>query len=167
MKRVKIPEERVGVLIGENGEILERIEEDTSTSIEVDGNEASIEGDALEEMTAQKIVKAIGRGFTPEKALRLVEECVEFHHIDVSDYASSRNSRDRLKGRVIGRDGEAREHIEKMTGVDLAVYGKTIGFVGPMKSIQVALEAVKMLMNGSSHASAWDYLERNQGKVVR
>lgn len=167
MKQVRIPEERVGVLIGEGGEVKDRIEKDTGTEISLEGNNVSIEGEALDEMTAQKIVKAIGRGFNPEKAFRLVEEGVEYFHLDVSKFADTGNSQERLKGRVIGRDGETRKHIERMTGVDLAIYGKTVGMIGYMENIEVAQQTVKMLLNGSSHSTAYNYLEKNQDRIRR
>ena len=77
------------------------------------------------------------------------------------------NDKERLKGRVIGRDGEARKHIEKMTESFISVFGKTIGFIGHTVNIQVAREAVKQLLNGSSHATAYNYLEKNQDKIKR
>lgn len=167
MREVRIPDERVGVLIGEDGEIKRRIEEDTDTEVTVEDNNIAVEGDPLDEMTAQKIVKAIGRGFNPKKALKLVEEGYEYHHLDISKFADTKNSQERLKGRVIGRDGEARKHIEKMTEVELSVYGKTVGFVGRIENIEVAQEAVKMLLNGSSHSTAYNYLEKNQDSIRR
>lgn len=167
MKEVKIPEDRVGVLIGEGGETKEEFEDLTDCELVVEDNVARIEGDALDEMNAQKVVKAIGRGFAPDKAFRLVERDVALYIIDISEYASTSNSRDRLKGRVIGRDGEARRHIEKMTEVDICIYGKTISMIGKAENIQVAQQAVTMLLNGSSHSTAYNYLEKNQGKITK
>jgi ribosomal RNA assembly protein len=167
MKEVKIPEERVGVLIGEGGETKEEFEDLTDCELVVEDNVARIEGDALAEMNAQKVVKAIGRGFAPDKAFKLMERDVALYIIDISEFASTSNSRDRLKGRVIGRDGEARRHIEKMCEIDIAIYGKTIGMVGKAENIEVAQEAVTMLLNGSSHSTAYNYLEKNQGKIVK
>lgn len=167
MKEVKIPEDRVGVLIGEGGETKEEFEDLTDCELVVEDNVARIDGEPLDEMNAQKVVKAIGRGFAPDKAFRLVERDVVLHIINISEYASSSNSRDRLKGRVIGRDGEARRHIEKMTEVDICIYGKTIGMIGRAENIQVAQQAVTMLLNGSSHSTAYNYLEKNQGKITK
>lgn len=167
MKEVKIPEERVAVLIGEEGSTKEKFEDLTGCSMEIEDNIARIEGDPLDEMNAQKVVKAIGRGFAPEKAFRLVERDVALHLIDINDFATTSNSRERLKGRVIGRDGEARRHIEKMTEIDMSVYGKTIAMIGKAENIQVAQQAVTMLLNGSSHSTAYNYLEKNQAKIVK
>ncbi|MFB6145683.1 MAG: pre-rRNA-processing protein PNO1 [Candidatus Nanohaloarchaea archaeon] len=167
MKEVRIPEERVGVLIGEGGETLDELEEMTDCSLEVTDNLVRINGGPLDEMDAQNIVKAIGRGFNPDKALRLVEIDVMLHIMDINRFANTRNSRDRLKGRVIGRDGEARRHIEKEANVELAVYGKTIAIIGEAQNIEVASEAIKMLLQGSSHSTAWDYIEKNRANIKR
>jgi len=167
MKEVKIPENRVGALIGEGGKTKEEFEDLTECELVVEDNVARIDGEPLAEMNAQNVVKAIGRGFNPEKAFRLLERDVALYIIDISEYASSSNSRDRLKGRVIGRDGEAKRHVEKMTEIDMCIYGKTIGLIGKAQNIEVAQEAITMLLNGSSHSTAYSYLEKNQGKIVK
>ena len=167
MREVRVPEDRVGVVIGEGGETKKRIEEDTDTELEIEDNNVEIEGDPLEEMTSHKMVKAIGRGFNPEKAFKLAEEGIDFHHLDIGKFADTSNSQERLKGRVIGRDGEAREHIEKMTQTEISVYGKTVGFIGYVQNIEIAQEAVKMLLNGREHSTVYDYLERNHSSIRR
>lgn len=167
MKEVLIPEKRVAVLIGSDGETREEIEELTECSVEVEDNVVKIDGEAIDEMTAEQVVKAIGRGFPPEKAFKLIERDFTFHIMDVKDYADTQNSRERLKGRVIGRDGEARRHIEKMTETDISVFGSTIGIIGNAQNIEIAREALRMLLQGSSHATAYSYLEKNQDRVKR
>lgn len=166
-KEVRVPEERVAVLIGSGGETKDDLEDLTDCEVSIEGNSVRIEGDPLEEMDAHRIVKAIGRGFNPDKAFRMVERDVTFHMLDITDYAETKNSESRLKGRVIGRAGEARKHIEKMTEVDISVYGKTIGMIGKAQNIEVAMEAIRMLLQGSSHSTAYNYLEKNQGKIKR
>jgi ribosomal RNA assembly protein len=166
MKEVRIPEERVAVLIGEGGETKEEFEDVTRCSLEIQDNVARVEGEPLEELNAQKVVKAIGRGFSPEKAFRLsTEERAGLMVVDIDDYASTSNERERLKGRVIGRDGETRRHLEKEANIDITVYGSTIGMIGKPVNMEVALEAVKMLLQGSSHSTAYNYLEKNQAKI--
>lgn len=167
MKQVRIPEERVGVLIGEDGETKEKFEKFTGCELKVEDNVASVEGEPVDEMVARDIVKAIGRGFTPEKAFQLLEKMTALHVIDVKEFADTRNSRERLKGRVIGRDGEARRHIEKEANVEISVYGSTVSLIGDAGNIEMAREAIKMLLNGSSHSTAYNYLEKNQAKITR
>jgi ribosomal RNA assembly protein len=167
MKEVRVPEDRVGVLIGEGGETKEEFEDLTDTELHIEGNLARVEGEPLDEMTGQEIVKAMGRGFPPQKAFKLVEEEKILYLMDIGRYADTKNSEERLKGRVIGRDGEARRHIEKMTETEISVYGTTVGLIGTGGSIEVAQEAIEMLLQGSSHSTAYNFLEKNQTKVMR
>lgn len=167
MREVRIPEDRVAVLIGEGGETKERIAETIDCDIEVQDNLVTIDGEPLDEMDGQKIVKAVGRGFNPEKAMKIAERDKMFHIIDISNYASTENSRDRLKGRVIGRDGETRRHLEKEGNVDITIYGKTVGIIGYVQNIEIVSEVIKQLLNGRSHSSAYNYLEKNQAKIKR
>lgn len=165
MKEIRIPEERVAIVIGEGGETKEDIEKLTECELTINDNVVSIEGDAIQEMICQKIIKAIGRGFNPDKALKLVEKDVEFYMIDIGRKIDNKSRQQELKGRIIGRDGEARRHIEKIANIDLSVYGSTVGFIGKMSNIEVAQEAVNMLLNGATHSTAYSYLEKNQDKI--
>ncbi|PSG98516.1 MAG: RNA-processing protein [Nanohaloarchaea archaeon SW_7_43_1] len=167
MREVRIPEDRVAVLIGEGGKTKERIEERTELDLEIKDNLVSIDGDPIDEMDGSNIVKAVGRGFNPEKALKIAEKDKMLHIIDISNFASTKNSRDRLKGRVIGRDGETRRHLEKEGNVDISIYGKTIGVIGFAHNIEIVSEVLKQLLNGRSHSSAYGYLEKNQGSIKR
>lgn len=167
MKEVRIPEERVGVLIGEDGETREDIEDLADVELRIKDNLAVIEGEPLDEMDAVNVVKAVGRGFNPEKALKLVERDVVLHLMDINDFANTKNSRERLKGRVIGRNGETRSHLEKQANVDISVYGKTIGIIGVAENIQIVVESIKMLLQGSTHSTAYHHLEKNQDKIRR
>ncbi len=167
MKEVRIPEDRVAVLIGEKGETKEEFEEVTNCELTIEDNLARIEGDTLDEMDAQNAVKAVGRGFNPDKALNVVEKDKILHLIDINNYADTDNSRERLKGRVIGRNGETRRHLEKEGNVEISVYGKTIGIIGVAQNIEIVNEVINQLLNGRSHSSAYNYLEKNQAKIKR
>jgi len=167
MKEVRVPEERVGVLIGEGGETKKDIQDLTDVELEIKDNLAVIDGEPLDEMDALNVVKAIGRGFNPDKAVRLVEKDVVLHLMDIKNFADTPNSQERLKGRVIGRDGETRTHLEKQGNVEISVYGKTIGIIGYAENIQILAESIKMLLQGSTHSTAYQYLEKNQDKIRR
>ncbi|MDO8625628.1 MAG: KH domain-containing protein, partial [Candidatus Diapherotrites archaeon] len=71
---VRIPHERVGAVVGKNGASKKQIEKATTTRINVDSDagEIKIKGNEKNPIgfyNATNIVKAIGRGFSPEKAL--------------------------------------------------------------------------------------------------
>ncbi|EHK01388.1 hypothetical protein HRED_08573, partial [Candidatus Haloredivivus sp. G17] len=45
MREVRVPEDRVGVVIGEGGETKNVLEEDTDTELQIEDNNVEIEGD--------------------------------------------------------------------------------------------------------------------------
>jgi len=94
MKFVKIPMERVAVLIGKDGEVRKKIEEHgVKLTIDSKTGDVKIEGDALAEMDAENVVKAIGRGFSPQHAFYLFNDSYYLTIIDMRDYVGKRNRR--------------------------------------------------------------------------
>ena len=75
---VRIPKERIGVLIGRGGSVKEEIERRCGVSLDIDNvtGEVTVRlKGRLEEadpFLAVRIVTAIGRGFSPERAFRLL-----------------------------------------------------------------------------------------------
>ncbi|ENN96467.1 RNA-processing protein [Methanocaldococcus villosus KIN24-T80] len=168
---LKVPKDRIGVLIGKKGEVKRAIEDTLGVKIKIDedGNVfiygTEKQKDPLALWKAKNIVKAISRGFNPEIALKLAKDDYVLEIINVDDYASSENAIRRLKGRVIGKEGKSRKYIEELTGTNLSIYGKTISIVGEVDSVQIAKEAVEMLLRGASHAKTYKFLERERQKI--
>ncbi|TKJ17272.1 RNA-processing protein [Candidatus Woesearchaeota archaeon B3_Woes] len=162
---LKIPKERVAVLIGTKGESKKHLESETKTKIEVDSKEGdvSISGeDGLKLYAARELITAIGRGFNPKIALKLLNVDYSFELINLGDLARSKNDLIRLKGRVIGQEGKSRKIIEELTNCELCVYGKTIGIIGPVEFTPLARRAIDMLLGGSTHAGVFKYLEKQR-----
>ncbi|MBS3131044.1 RNA-processing protein [Candidatus Woesearchaeota archaeon] len=160
---LKIPRERVAVLIGKEGEVKKSIEEETHSKINVDSKEGDvfvIGEDALGLYTAREVIKAIGRGFNPDIARLLLKQDYVFEVISLADYAKSKDSMTRLKGRVIGKEGKSRELIEQLTESSVCVYGKTISIIGEPESASAAKQAVENLLKGSTHANVYKWLEK-------
>jgi len=164
---VKIPLDRIGVLIGHNGVVKEGIEKKSGTKIEVDSNEGevyieSVEGgDPLKGLRVADVIKAIGRGFSPENAIALLDDdFILFDAISLAHLAPK--TLKRVKGRVIGRDGRTRRVIENLADVKISVYGKTIGIIGYSHQIRTAHEAIEMLINGAPHSTVYSFLERKR-----
>jgi len=167
---LKIPRDRVGVLIGINGETKEKIEKTTKTHLDIDGEEGTVAISPTEEMDdplgvwkTNHIVKAVGRGFNPEMAIKLNEDDVYLEIIKLPLYVGkSKKALARQKGRIIGKDGKTRELIINMAEASMAVYGKTVSFIGELENVMVAKEAVEMILNGSRHKSVYSFLETKQ-----
>lgn len=167
---VRIPEERIGVLIGPQGNTKREIERKTGTRIEIDSESGEVEisskkGDALKFYKAVNIVKAIARGFSPEHAISLLKEDFILEIIKITEYAGkSEKAIAAKRARVIGKQGSAREEIENNTGCFISIYGKTISIIGRADKIRNAEKAVGMLMEGAKHSTAFGFLKKNKNK---
>jgi len=161
---LKIPKERIGVLIGKEGEIKKQIEDSTDTQLDIDSQEGEIvisADDGLKLYDAKEIIKAIARGFNPETALILLKSDYILEVVDMRDFAGkNKNTMVRLKGRVIGREGKSKREIETFTETQISVYGKTIAVVGRVEDVPNARKAIENLLQGATHASVFKFLEK-------
>jgi ribosomal RNA assembly protein len=161
-----IPHERIGVLIGQKGKTKTYIAKTTHTKIEIDSNSGEVEiqmkGNPIGFLKAMNIVKAIGRGFSPENAFKLLQDETTLEIIELREIlGKSENRMKAKKGRVIGSKGEAREEIEKETGTKISVYGKTISIIGKPEGVEKAKSAIEMLLGGATHNMAYESLKRH------
>ncbi len=168
---VRIPKERVAVLIGKKGYTKREIEGRTKTKVEVNSETGEVfitstkeTDDPLAVWKARDVVTAIGRGFSPERAFRLFNEGEVLEVVNLSDIivGSEGSALPRVRGRIIGRKGRTREIIEEMSGADVSVYGKTVAIIGNPLQVEVAKTAVEKLVKGSPHSSVYRYLERRK-----
>ncbi len=171
VKYLKIPKERIGVLIGHNGETKKKIEELSQTTLEIDSAEGEITidehetSDPLLRLIVEAVVRAIGRGFSPEHAMRLFKEDMDFFIFDIHDYVGKKDTHvRRLKSRIIGTDGKTKRTIENLTGADISVYGHTIALIADFESMDIAKKAIDMILTGRKHAGVYRYVEREMKK---
>lgn len=170
---IRIPGDRIGVLIGNNGKTRRRIESTFGVKITVESDSGGVEikvnqdqPDVSVMFTVKNIVKAIGRGFSPKKALMLQDEDNDIMVIDLEEYVgTSKNAQNRVRGRIIGKEGKSRELLEELTECQVSVYGGTVALIGPYEMLQMAKEAVEMLLNGSFHKTVWNHLYAYRRKM--
>lgn len=163
---LKIPRDRVGVLIGPKGKAKRRIESYFGVTIEVESESGAVEitlnpgnRDVTASFTVRKVVKAIGRGFSPRRAEILAKEDYDLHIINLNEYVGdSKNAIERVKGRIIGKNGRSRELIEEITETRISVYGGTIAYIGNPEGLEAAREAFMKLIKGAFHKTVWNYL---------
>lgn len=166
-EHIKIPLDRVAVLVGPKGSIKELIEEKSTTSINIESSSGTVEimdaKDPIKGMRAREVVHAIARGFSPEKAIKLFDDdYLMFETIDLSNIARTEKDMERLKGRIIGRGGKTREVFEDLTNVRISVYGKTISIIGYPEQNAVARAGIDMLLKGSTHGPVYKFLEKKR-----
>ena len=166
MQELKVAGNRIGVLIGKGGLIKKELEEKTGTVIAIDSQEGivRVEGeDAVPFLRAVEVIQAVNRGFSPDRAFRLLgDEDLLLEVIDLSGLVDNPRQMDRLRGRIIGRDGREREQIEHMTHTQISVMGKTIAIIGLPEQMKVARAAIDMLLEGSPHEAVFSYLEKKR-----
>ncbi len=171
MLYARISSERIGVLIGPEGATKRRLEEETGTQITVDSEtgEVTIDesraGDPVLVLKARDAVLAVGRGFSEERALRLLREDDYLEVLDIKDFAHSKNRIAQVKARIIGSHGKTRRILEELTGVDVSVSGHTVALIGDSFQMAIAREAVLMLLRGSEHATVYRFLERKRADL--
>ncbi len=163
---LRIPKERIAILIGTKGEVKKEVEEQTKCKIEVDSKEGDVtitSKDAVEIVTAREVVKAIGRGFNPEIAYQLLKPNYMLEIIDIQDYVGkSKKDEIRVKGRIIGTEGKSRKVIEDLTDTYISVYGKTIAIIGEIDHIGLTRRAIESLLAGSPHSTIYAWLEKQR-----
>jgi ribosomal RNA assembly protein len=163
-EELKIPKERIAVLIGEKGTTKRKIESKTKTKITVSSKEGDvkIEGeDALSVLNTKNIIKAVGRGFNPDIALTLLNEEFLLDLINIQDFAGkSKKAVERLKSRVIGTEGKAKRMLEKMTNTEVQVYGKTVAIIGKQENVYIARRGVEIILNGAPHNNAYFWIQK-------
>jgi len=170
-----ISKDRLGVLIGEDGEVKDRIESNLNVILNVNSDSGVVviqtkdpEVNPLAVLKAKDVITAIARGFPPEKAFRLFDEDMMLDILNLRElFGKSESDIQRVKGRIIGRDGKSRRSIEEITQADLSIYGHTIGIVGNYDAITLAREGVEMLIKGRQHATVFQYLKNRRREIKR
>ena len=161
MRELKIPRQRVAILIGIKGNTKKLLEKKLKIKLDVSKEgDIIINGEELDAYLAERIIKAIGRGFNPVIALTLTNEEKSLEIINIKDFSGkSKKKLTRIKARVIGREGRARELIELLTKTDIVIYGKTVAMIGDIEKALIAKIAIEKLLNGSPHGNVYKYIE--------
>jgi ribosomal RNA assembly protein len=173
---VRIPKERVGVLIGPAGKVKRDIEEKLTVELQIESEAGGVEITLNEKaedpsllFRAKDVVTAIGRGFSPEEAFRLIRnEDTVFDFVDLrAIFGRSESDITRVKSRIIGMNGKTRRTIEELTEADVVIYGHTVGFIGTFEQVDAARNAVQMIIQGSQHHTVYSYLQKKRREIKK
>jgi len=172
---IRIPRDRVGALIGPHGSNKRRIEAAFQVNLTVDSDTGNVEitpqpeqTDVSVLFTVRNISQAIGRGFSPKRAMTLLNEDQELLVLDLEEYVgTNKNALNRIKGRIIGRGGKSRALLEELTECLISVYGSTVALIGSYEMLPVAREAVEMLIDGAFHKTVWNHLYAYRRKMKK
>jgi ribosomal RNA assembly protein len=169
MISVRIPQDRIGVLIGKKGATKEKIEKLSGISMSIDSEEGEITlddskvNDIEMSLKVRDVVRAIGRGFSPQRAMRLFDTGTYLEIIDLKDFTGKNSKRSKtVKGRLIGTGGKTRELIEELSESYVSIYGNTVSLIGDYIQNEVSRESILMILQGSEHSTVYKYLERKR-----
>jgi len=172
----KIPKDRIGALIGPAGRMKETIEKKLGVELSIDSETGDITITLSPEaqdpsmlFRAKEVVTAIGRGFSPDRAFRLInDEDAVLEVIDLREmFGRSPSDLERIKGRIIGQEGKTRRIIEELTEADVSVHGHTVSIIANMDQMEVAREAIQMLLRGSQHSTVYRFLHRKRRELKK
>ncbi|MEE3310632.1 MAG: KH domain-containing protein [Candidatus Thermoplasmatota archaeon] len=167
----RIPQDRIAVLIGRKGTTRRALEEATNSTLHIDSNSGDVsvvwddEFDPILRMKLPDVIRAIGRGMNPDRALQLLKDD---HHLllyDMREYVGKNpNQQRRIRSRLIGRNGRIRELIEEHSGSEVTIYGSTVVIIGDEDALPLAGQAVERLLQGAEHSSVLKHLEAERRK---
>lgn len=166
-QKIFINVDRVPMLIGKQGEVKKLLERKFNSTLEVDSQEGEVEIKSEDEsdiFTLFQIIRAIGQGHSPEKALTLENETVIIDHIDVKSMVRNKTRLKCVMGRVIGKKGATRKVIEEITQCSVSVGDTSISVIGTFEKVILTRQALEMLILGASHKSFYNFLERNSSQ---
>ncbi len=172
---VRIPKERVGVLVGPEGKVKSYIEQKLQVTLEVEteGEVKITLGEAATDpsliLRAKDVVTSIGRGFKPEDSFRLIRNEDEvFDMVDLRlTFGRSESDIRRVKSRIIGADGKTRKLIEELSEASVVVYGHTVGIIGTFEQADTARNAVQMIIDGCQHHTVYKYLQKKRSELKK
>ncbi len=173
---VRIPGERIGVLVGPEGRVKKYIEKKLMVNLQVESDAGGVTifvseqaSDPSTLFTAKNVVSAIGRGFSPDQAFRLIRNDDEiFDYIDLRVvFGRSESDMRRMKGRIIGSNGKTRRLIEELSESSMVIYGHTIGIIGSFEQVDIARNAIQMILNGSQHITVYKFLQRKRSDMKK
>lgn len=160
---IQIPKARVGALIGEAGRTKAQLEKELVCHITAD-EEGGVEikcADPLVLLKAKSMVQAIGRGFSVESAMLLLDDAYILDIINLQEeVGKSERALIRYRSRLIGTEGKARKKIEQATETQIAIQGKTVAIIGRAASVQAAKRAISMILGGATHGAVFNMLTR-------
>jgi ribosomal RNA assembly protein len=155
--------------------VKDQIEHDLGVILNVDGDAGVVairaresNVDPLVVLKAKDTVTAIARGFPPEKAFELFDEDIILDVLDLRElFGKSESDIERVKGRIIGRDGKSRRSIEEITQVDISIDEYAIGIIGSYESVSLAREGLEMLIKGRQHATVYQHLKNKSREIKK
>ena len=97
--------------------------------------------------------------------MKLLKDENTLHVMDLREFVGKSPSQvERIKGRIIGEGGKARENMERLSGTNITVYGRTVAIIGDPSKLKLAVDAISSISEGSMHGTVYSKLESARRK---
>ena len=137
-----------------------KLENTLNVKITNRGKEVYIEGDSIEEYTAEKVIEAIEMGFPISVALSIKEDDASFEVINIKDHTPKKNFGS-IRSRIIGKNGKTLKTLSQLTGCHFEIKDNFVGIIGDPESIENAQTSIILIIQGSKQANVYSYLEKH------
>lgn len=141
-----------------------KIEGKLKIHINVVNGKAVIKGSEVNEFLVGEIVRAVDFGFHVDDALLLKSEEYILKFVEISEHTRRKNMGD-VRARLIGREGKAKRNIENLTGSVLVVGQGRVGVLSHIDRVEMTIQAVVSLIQGSKHGNVFAYLEKQNANL--
>ncbi|MBN28970.1 MAG: hypothetical protein CMB33_03770 [Euryarchaeota archaeon] len=165
----RVPKNRIAVLIGKSGKTRKMIEKACDGTLTIDSQTGDVsiswsgDPDPIRRMKVPDVISAIGRGFSPERAVQLLDDDVFLRMYNIREWVGRQpNQTRRMRSRLIGTNGRIRTLIEEMSGCEIAVYGSTVAVLGGNEALSLATPAIEGILGGSEHSTVLFGLEQDK-----
>lgn len=136
------------------------LERELDVKIGINGKEITLTGKPEKEYLAEKVIEALDFGFPLSNALSIAKEDVLFEILNIKEHTTQKDF-ERVRGRIIGKDGKALKTICDLSNCHIELSGNKLGIIGEAECMRNAEEACKLLIKGSKHANVYAYLEKH------
>ncbi|MEK6928250.1 MAG: KH domain-containing protein [Nanoarchaeota archaeon] len=140
-------------------ENLKLLKEKLNLEIKLEGHKVTFEGEAVDELAAEKVFNAIEFGFTVHQSLQLIDPDILFVKIKMKSATRRKDMKD-VRGRIIGREGKTKRTIESISDCEVVINGNEVGIIGLVDNIEAATTGIKNIAKGSKQANVYNYMER-------
>jgi len=142
--------------------ILERA---LNVKLEIKGNKVEINGNSVDEYTAEKVIEALDFGFPFKTALLIKEEDLIFEIINIKHH-TTKTDFVRIRARIIGRNGKILKTLSNLTDCFFELKDNEVGVIGYPENIETANQALISLIKGSKIGNVYAYLEKHHPQEV-
>ncbi|NSL74523.1 MAG: hypothetical protein HS050_01270 [Thaumarchaeota archaeon] len=166
-KTIRIPVDRVGSVVGKSGKTKLWIEEKCYVNLDIDSRSGEIHISTDDKISnpllAVDLIQSIAHGFSKVRASNLLDEDKFLSIIDLTQYyKKSSHSISRIKSRVIGQNGKARQVIEELSDTNISVYGHSVSIIGSFEQIKLVENAINLLISGAQHKTVYALLQKSR-----